>query len=240
MIDIHTHILPDLDDGPETIEESLAMAKAAWENGTQTLVATPHVLNRLSLANNTIIVDKFKEFKRLLSEQLPQFQLLLGSEIYFQPNLADFARYDAGTLNATRAYMLIEFPMGDVPRGFEYELGRMRNANVIPVVAHPERNILVLDKPALVGKMVEAGALTQLNAGSLTGVFGNKIAKLAQNLLKKGWAHVIASDAHGLNHRGPDLQLAFSAAAEVIGVAAARRLVEDHPNRIVTGAPWLD
>jgi protein-tyrosine phosphatase len=238
MIDIHAHILPDLDDGPATVEEALALARAAWDTGTRTIVATPHVLNRLNLANNTQILQRYKEFKHLLETELPGLNLYLGSEIYFQPHLSDLIYYEASTINGTRRYMLVEFPLGDIPRGFERELFALQEAEVIPVIAHPERNAILMNRPSLVGKVIDAGALVQLNAGSLTGQFGGPVKKLAHYLLKKGWVHVIASDAHDMRHRRPDLQKAVAAATEVIGAAAASRLVQDNPQMIVNGDPW--
>jgi protein-tyrosine phosphatase len=235
MVDIHTHILPDLDDGPSTLEESLDMARAAFESGTRTIVATPHVLNCMNLTNNSQIHKKFKDFKAILQQEVPGLTLLLGTEIYFQPNLSQYANYDAATLNGTRRYMLVEFPMGDIPKGYEKELISMARCSITPVIAHPERNALIISKPALAGKIVEAGALLQLNTGSLTGQFGSTIRKVAQILLKKGWVHVIASDAHDPVKRGLDLREAAAEAAEIIGAAAAGRLVADYPRLLLEG-----
>jgi protein-tyrosine phosphatase len=235
MVDIHTHILPDLDDGPSTVEEALAMARAALAAGTRTIVATPHVLNCMNLANNSVIHTKFKDFQSLLRHEVPGLNLLLGTEIYFQPHLSQYANYEAATLNGTRRYMLVEFPMGDIPKGYERELADMARFSLIPVIAHPERNALVIGKPALAGKMVEAGALLQMNTGSLTGHFGSTIRKVAQILLKKGWVHALASDTHDPIKRGPDLRMALAEAAEIIGAAAAGRLVADNPRLIVEG-----
>ncbi len=238
MIDIHTHILPDIDDGPSTLEEAVAIARAAWEAGSRTLVATPHILNRLNSSNNATILKHYHEFRQALQDEVPELTLLLGTEIYFQPNMRDFQRYAAGTLNGTRRYMLIEFPLGDLPKEFARELQSLQRAGITPVIAHPERNVRVIDKPSLTGRFVEEGALIQMNAGSLTGLFGSTVKKLARNLLKKGWVHTLASDVHSLNHRGPDLQKAVAAAAEVVGLAAASRLVQDNPQRIIEGKPW--
>lgn len=235
MVDIHSHILPDLDDGPSTVEESLELAHGAFNAGTRTLVATPHVLNCMNLANNSQINRKFKEFKTLLQEKLPDLTLLLGTEIYFQPNLSQYANYDAATLNGTRRYILVEFPLGDIPKQYERELAALARFGLTPVIAHPERNALVIGKPALAGKMVEAGGILQMNAGSLTGLFGSTVRKVAQNLLKKGWVHVIASDAHDPVKRGPDLRKAVAEAAEIIGAAAAGRLVADNPRLLLEG-----
>ncbi|RJP80384.1 MAG: phosphotransferase [Candidatus Zixiibacteriota bacterium] len=238
MVDIHTHVLPDLDDGPGTVEESLDLARAAWEAGTRTIVATPHVLNLATLGDNSLIYQRFEEFRATLQAVLPELNLVLGSEIYFQPHLSDYLCFPAATLNNTRRYMLVEFSLGDIPRGWEREIAAMRKNGVIPVLAHPERNAVVIGKPALVGKMVAEGALIQMNAGSLTGQFGSAVKKVAQILLRKGWVHVIASDSHSAEHRGPDLRKAVDVAAGEIGAAAAGRLVQENPWFILKGGPW--
>lgn len=239
MIDLHTHILPDLDDGPSTLEESLDLAAAAWESGTKTIVATPHILNRLSLANNSQISQRYRSFKEVIAEKIPGLTVLLGTEIYFQPNLANFVSYDAGTLNGTRKYLLVEFPLGDIPKMYDRELLSLAKMGIVPVIAHPERNAVILDKPAIAGKIVKMGALLQINSGSLTGMFGRTVRKLAQYLLKMGWVHIIASDMHSFN-RGPELTPAVDAAAEVIGSAAARRLVTWNARIILDGLPWSE
>ncbi len=237
MIDIHSHILPGLDDGPETLVESLAMARASHQAGTKILVATPHILNVLDLNKNILIQNNFKHFKKLVEAELPEFEMLLGSEIFFRPNLSDLVRYEVATINGSGRYMLVEFSLIDIPVGFDKELKRLQNKGVIPVIAHPERNAAALRKPSLIKQMVNAGALIQINAGSLTGLFGRAVKKLAHNLLKRGWVHVIASDAHSINHRGPDLRAAISAASDTIGVAKAGRLVWDNPRAIIEALP---
>lgn len=237
MIDIHTHILPGMDDGPATIAESLELMRRVRDSGTKTVAATPHVLNRFDAVQNDVILQNYGNFKEILESELPDLTVLPGSEIYFQPNLSDIVHLESATLNGTGRYLLTEFPFMDIPRGFERELTGLVRAGIIPIVAHPERNGLVINQPALVGKMVEAGALIQLNAGSLTGAFGRTVKKVAHCLLKRGWVHFIASDTHGLNHRGPDLQAAVDAAAEVIGAANASRLVRDNPECVICGLP---
>lgn len=214
------------------------LARAAYEAGTRIMVATPHVLNSFDHNRNLLIQNNFRQFKRLLALELPELTLLLGTEIYFQPNLSFLTQYEAATINGNGRYMLIEFSLVDVPGGFEKELKALHKNGVTPIVAHPERNAAALRKPSLIKQMIDAGALVQLNAGSITGLFGRTVRKMAHNLLKRGWVHTIASDAHSTNHRGPDLRAAVSAASDMIGVANAGRLVLDNPRIIVEGWPW--
>lgn len=238
MIDLHVHILPGLDDGPGTIEESVALAKAAFKAGTRTLVATPHVLNLFDENRNSLIVREYARLKKHLESELPGLVLLLGTEIYFRPGLSELVQLEAATINNTGRYIMVEFPLVDLPGGFEKELENLRSNGVIPIIAHPERTIAVLKKPALIGRMIGAGAVIQINAGSLTGFFGRSVRKMAHNLLCDGWVHVIASDAHGVDGRIPSLKAAISAATESIGEAAARCLVDEHPRAILEGLPW--
>ncbi len=238
MIDIHTHILPGLDDGPENFAESLLLARSAVENGTRVMVATPHVLNGLDMNRNMQITANFNRFRRQLKREIPELTLILGSEIYFRPHLADLAYLEVATIGGAGRYMLVEFSLGEIPKGFDRELKNLRKAGIIPIVAHPERNATALRRPSLIGQMVACGALIQINAGSITGSFGRPVKKLAHNLLKRGWVHVIASDAHSAFQRGPGLEAAVSAAETILGAAKSRRLVHDHPARIIEGLPW--
>lgn len=240
MLDIHTHIIPDLDDGPEDVSDALKIARIAQRAGTKCLVATPHILNSLDMTRNLNILNRFQEFKGEVKTAVPGLKVLLGSEIYFRPNLSLLVNYDIATINQTGRYMLVEFSLLDLPREFDRELKDLRQDGVIPIIAHPERNMAVIKRPSLIHRMIKAGALIQLNSGSITGSFGRRVKKLAYNLLKGGWVHFIASDAHSVNHRGPDLQMAVSVVANLIGVTAASRLVLDHPQIVVDGLPWHD
>lgn len=240
MIDLHVHILPDLDDGPDTVAESIRLAQTAFEAGTRTIVATPHILNLFDENRNAIIVHEYAALKKRLESELPDLELLLGSEIYFRPDMSDLTHFEAATINNTGRYMLVEFPLPDLPGGFERELENLRENGVVPIVAHPERNAVIMRNPSLIGQMIAGGALIQVNAGSLTGFFGGSVKKVAHNLLKKGWVHLIASDAHGVDHRTPSLKTAISAAADVIGEAEACRLVEEYPRTILEGLPWTN
>ncbi|MBU1881394.1 phosphotransferase, partial [bacterium] len=151
---------------------------------------------------------------------------------------ADLSFLEVATVGGAEKYMLVEFPLNDIPRGYDRELRNLVNSGITPIIAHPERNALIMRKPAMIGQLIDIGALIQLNTGSLTGSFGRQTRMLAQNLLKRGWVHVIASDAHSANHRGPGLVSAVYAAEEVVGAVNARRLVQDNPEMIVEGVPW--
>jgi len=237
MIDLHVHILPGLDDGPETVAEAIALARAIYEDGTRTLVATPHILNYFDERRNQQFLEGYGSLKRKLKSNLPDLELLLGSEIYFRPGLYGLAHLEAATINQTGRYMLVEFPFAALPTGFEKELAALKQTGITPVIAHPERTIPLLKKPSLIKCILDAGTLLQINAGSLTGVFGRAVKKMAYNLLKERTGHLIATDGHGVDRRMPSLKAAYFAAAAVVGEAEARRLVEEHPRLILEGLP---
>ncbi|MFH1862116.1 MAG: CpsB/CapC family capsule biosynthesis tyrosine phosphatase [bacterium] len=235
MVDIHTHVLPAIDDGPDHIKESQALLLAAWEAGTRTMVATPHVLNRLESGFNALILTTHQQLLEWTKDALPEMQLLLGTEIYFQPRMSEFTVFKTATLNGTGKYMLIEFSMMDVPKAYEKELDNLFQMGITPIIAHPERNALILRKPEIVRKIIDKGGIIQINAGSLLGENGRSVKKMAQYLLTNGWVHCIASDTHSIHHRKPDLRQACEAAAEIIGESAALRLVQENPKSILDG-----
>ena len=237
MIDLHVHILPELDDGPETVAEAIALAYAAFEDGTRTLVATPHILNHFDERRNRQLLEGYRGLKRRLETEIPYLELLLGSEIYFRPGLYALAHLEAATINNTGRYMLVEFPFAALPEGFEKELVALKQTGITPIIAHPERTIPLFKKPSLVNRLLDAGALLQINAGSLTGEFGRSVKKMAYNLLKEGMGHLIATDGHSVGYRMPSLKAAYFAAVGVVGEAEARRLVEEHPRLILDGSP---
>jgi protein-tyrosine phosphatase len=237
MIDIHAHILPNVDDGPIDLEESLEMVRAGWEEGIRAIIATPHLLT----APTQELTDRFAEAFRILEERIssdgPPVNLLLGSEVYLQPEMGKIQDFPSLTLNGTGKYLLIEFPMQGIPEGAEQVIFDLIMAGVIPIVAHPERNLSVLRDESVLESMVWAGALCQANAGSLEGEFGRQVKRTALSLLKREMIHFIGSDAHDAADRPVSLRKAVESAAEVIGQERALALVTANPAKVLMGYP---
>ncbi len=229
MIDLHCHILPGVDDGPTQWDEAMRMARMAAADGIRTIIATPHVVDPVGAAN--VIRLKVEELNRRLAAEVIDLEVLPGAEV---SPLHPPEALTGLTLNGT-AYVLVEFPHSHLPRDAFAVLSRLASGGLRPVVAHPERNPSVIRNPALLFELVEAGALCQVTAASLSGGMGAEARACARYLLKKGVVHFLASDAHSAHHRPPNLTTGLRAAAKLIGKDAAQRLVSANPQAVVSG-----
>jgi len=233
VIDIHAHIIPQVDDGPGSIETSLEMLQTGAEDGIKAVVATPHILSNLEFAREKEIVKKFLELKRSAAEKNIPVQLYLGSEIYIEPNL-DLGHRIA-TLGNNGRYFLVEFPMQGIPVFAAERFFEMMVEGKTPIIAHPERNAGILADPMKAYEFVRRGALLQVNAGSLTGRFGNRVREVAIRLLEARLVHFVATDAHDTNSRPLVLSKAYQVVAERMGKGYADDLFHNNQVKILRG-----
>jgi len=231
VIDLHAHILPGLDDGPATLEESLAMARAYVDAGFGTVVATPHVIPGLYEPAREEILDGVQRLQAALEEAGIPLAVLPGAEYHLTPDLPRLL--DAGalvTLNATGRYLLVELPFHGLPAHAHRTLFELLVAGVTPVIAHPERNDILAGEPCALAEMVERGVRAQVTAASLLGLFGSQVRRAAQRFVREGLAQLVATDAHG-----PDARLeAGPRAAQLLG-DLARRLMRENPAAVLRG-----
>lgn len=206
MIDIHSHILPGVDDGSKDMDMSVKMAKTYMENKIKKVIATPHYIEGIennSLEDNKIILEALKN--RLKEEEI-DLEVFLGHEVMMSLDiLKDLGENNIATLNGSR-YILIELPMFDIPLYTEAMIYELLIKGYQPIIAHPERNRMIVENPNLLFKLIEEGALAQLNLGSIEGKFGRKIAETGQLLLKHNMIHFVATDAHRSNVRTPAVE----------------------------------
>ena len=229
MIDIHCHILPDIDDGPKTFDESVAMARMAAEDGITAIVATPH-LNE-ALYDPTEISRRVFWLRHLLRKQNIPVSIMMGADVsvLFKPD-----QVEGFTINGSR-YILIEFPHTHLPRNAHEILFQFLVRSYKPIITHPERNPSISAHPDLLMPLLGDNIYVQITAGSLTGRFGKEARQCAEHLLRAGVVNVIATDAHSTGHRRPVLSAGMQAAAEIVGLLAARRMVFDAPEKIISG-----
>lgn len=203
MIDIHSHILPRIDDGSEDITMSIEMARMYVESGISKVIATPHHIegsSYTSLEENKIALDELNE--ELIKEKI-DLQVFLGNEIYISLKIIDdIKEKKAFTLNDTR-YVLIELPMYDIPMYMEDMIYELLLKGYIPIIAHPERNSKIIEDPNILYEYIERGSLAQLNLPSLEGKYGEEIKSTAEILLKHNMIHFVATDAHTNRGRSP-------------------------------------
>jgi protein-tyrosine phosphatase len=237
MIDLHCHILPGVDDGPEKLEGSLGMAEIAVQNGIHTIIATPHSHNGVYINDWKKILSATANLQEHLDKEKIALTVLPGLEIHLNPDMtAIIENGKAGTLNNTGKYALIELPYQTIPDGLKNEIFNMKILGITPVIAHPERNMDIQDDFSILYDIVESGVLCQLTANSISGKFGTKTKNCAFDLLKARLAHIIASDAHTMNHRPPVLQDARDIAAEVLeDENEANDMVVKTPELIING-----
>lgn len=198
MIDIHTHILPGIDDGAADIYDSLEMASLAYENGTRVIVATPHC-NIPGVYDNYFGKEYgriFRRTKEIIQREVPGIRLLAGMEAFATEDLPRLlTEGKIFPVNRTR-YVLLEFDFGEDPSFADWILRRVREAHVVPLIAHAERYELVQDDPSVVCHWKEMGCEIQVNKGSFVGRFGSGAQRAAYELLNHNLVTAVASDAH--------------------------------------------
>jgi protein-tyrosine phosphatase len=235
MIDLHCHILPNLDDGPETMEETLVMCGMAFQDGIRTVVAVPHTLNGVYFNNVESILEGVQSLKDILEKAGLEMEILPGADVHANPEI--FRMIHDGrvmTLNHTGRAVLVEFPEYFFPDTMCRFIESIVEEGVIPVISHPER-IIQFQDPGLLKKMVELGALTQVTAMSLTGEFSQEVQTVTRTFIKEGLVHVIASDAHSARHRPPVLSRAVAEASEIVGREQALLMTTGNPRAILQG-----
>lgn len=209
MIDLHCHILAGIDDGAQTMADSLDMARSAVNEGIQTIIATPHHKNGRYENTKLEIIEKTAELNEKLKEEQIPLTILPGQEPAIHGELLDgLTMGEVCTLNHTQ-YIFIELPAGHVPRYTEKLLYDLQLEGKVPVIVHPERNQEITERPDILYKLVKNGALSQLTASSINGNFGKKIKSFSEQLIDANLVHFIASDAHNTNKRGFHMANAF-------------------------------
>ncbi len=217
MIDIHTHILPGIDDGARNEEQVLALARAAQLEGITDIVATPHHANG---AYWNIAAD-VRELTRRTGELLQQHGIPIalhpGQEIRVHAELLDnWEKRELLTL-ADTPYMLLEMPTAEIPSGMAELVYELTLQGVRPVIAHPERNEQAMREPVLLEELISLGAWGQVTTHSLLGLYGRSIEKASWSMMRSGLVHLVSSDAHHAERRGFRLAAAYAAIAERLG-----------------------
>jgi len=264
MIDLHTHILPGLDDGAKTLEESIKMCWMSFRDGVRTIVATPHTLNGLYLNDRDIILKKVDElnealihcglriadcgiknskseidFSSINSEfRIPnsEFRILPGSDVRLCENtLSHLDQGKVMTISDSKKYLFLEFPFQGIPHQAEEIIFQVMQRGMIPIITHPERNIELGQRPRRYYEMIRKGCLGQVTAMSLTGELGPRIKQVAERLLTNRLIHFIASDAHSLDGRPPILSEAVRVAGKIVGKEEAQKMVTEYPQAILDG-----
>ena len=236
MIDIHCHILPGLDDGPSNMEKAVDMALAAVRSGTSRIIASPHFKNGVFEVSPAMVRASVKMFTRVLEKKKIPLEVLPGAENRISPDSC--ALLDQGELLplGSSRYYLFELPDIFIKQGIIMVLRQLRQREVIPIIAHPERNRTILRHPEMIREFLFENALFQITGKSMTGENGKHCFKIARDMVKEGQAHFVASDGHNIRHRPPCLGNAVKAVKKAGGEKAVRTIFEENPAKIVGGS----
>lgn len=234
MVDLHSHVLPGLDDGPVNTDFSFALAEAAVAAGTEVLAATPHVRADY-LFDPTEIPSRVEELNLHFRDRLLPLQVVSGAEVSLPKALELGDDVLQGLCLGHSRHLLVESPYGDMDGQLETTISDLFARGFRPVLAHPERSAAFHDRSERLGELVGRGVLSSVTAGSMAGRFGEPVRRFTLTLFELGLVHDVASDAHNHIERPPDLTVGFDAAeAEMPGIAAqARWFTTDAPDAIL-------
>lgn len=202
MLDLHCHIIPEIDDGPKTMHEALDMARAAVNEGITHILATPHHMNRHWMNEKGKVVRLVSELQEELKSRDVPLTIFPGQEVRLYGEILEDIQQDKILFtDEGEHYVLLEFPTRNIPTYTEQLFYELEMKGYTPVIVHPERNREILEHPNRLKNLIDKGALSQLTAASYIGKFGKPIQKLSKQLIEANLVHFIASDAHNTTNR---------------------------------------
>lgn len=218
MYDLHCHILPGVDDGAQTLDDSIEMAEAAVSEGITHILATPHHHKRQWVNEKNDVIQRVKDLQAELDKREIDLTIFPGQEVSIYGELErDIHDNKILFTDDTRTYILVEFPTASIPTYAERLFYDLQTHGKTPIIVHPERNHAILEHPNRLKNFIDKGALAQLTAASYTGSFGKKIEKLSKQLIEANLVHFIASDAHNVTNRGFYMKDAYDLLAKDYG-----------------------
>jgi protein-tyrosine phosphatase len=237
MIDLHSHILPGLDDGAADLSVSMAMARAYAADGVTVVACTPHILPGLYDNTGPAIRQAAARLQRALNEEGIPLTLTTGADNHITPNFVDELRSGHLLSLSDTRYALVEPPHHVPPPRLEDLLFNMLAAGYVPILTHPERLTWIRNHYPAVQRLARAGTWMQITAGSLAGRFGDSARYWAERMLDEGLVHIIATDAHDVKRRPPNLSAGRELVAKRVGSEEAEKLVLGRPQAVLRNDP---
>lgn len=240
FVDLHSHILPGIDDGSESLEMTVEMLKIAWEEGIRAMIATPHYREGRLETPTEQLLGLYHQVVQEAQKIDPSFQIYLGNELYNSYNLAEHLETDrAHTLNGTR-YVLVEFSPSKSFSEMRTAFRNLQMSGYRPILAHVERYECMVEDENRVGELINAGVYIQLNASSVVsdhGLRGFRLRSFARNLLKHGEVHFLGTDAHNTRERAPRMRECMSYVEKKYGSEYAERVGRKNALRVLRDSP---
>ena len=233
FVDIHCHILPGVDDGSQTPEETKAMLQKAWDEGIQIMVATPHYHKQRGKNDIELIKKQVLLTRKLAKEVHPKMQICLGMEIYYGEDVPELLKEGRVVSIRKSRYILVEFSPGDE---FQYILNAVRKLQMsghTVIIAHIERYNCLRKDISNVEYLREMGAYLQVNTGSITGSYGRSVKKFLREVLKAHLVQLVGTDAHGSERRTPKMQEAYKEVVKRCGEEYADQIFGQNAKKVL-------
>ncbi len=225
LVDIHCHLLPNIDDGPDSWEESLALARLLSDEGVETAITTPHWIKGSEWEPKTgDVVRLTDELNLRLGNEKVLLHVLPGMEIGINENLVELSKKGEILTLGNGNHILLETPYVSIPYGIKEIIFRLKVSGLEPVMAHPERCGEIQANPKVLKDILDSGALLQVTTSSLLGHFGKRARECAISLAREGLIHFIASDAHSPDGRPPIIREAVELLESLIGEVNTRAI----------------
>lgn len=234
MIDIHHHIIPQIDDGAQDDEMTLKMLKMAVEEGITKIIATPHyILGCNQYKEYEDIVNRVQYVNEIAKNNNLNIEIYPGNEVFIDSGIDEWViNKKVVTLNHSK-YLLVESSLSGVPDFIDQVLYQLQLKGIIMILAHPERYKNIQKSPNKLIPHIEKGMLVQVNVGSILGIFGEEVQKTVENLIKHNMVHFVATDAHSDGRRSPKCKEAFTKVIEWVGEEKAAKLFIENPKAIL-------
>ena len=238
MIDIHSHIIPNVDDGARSVEETFNILKEAQEAGFTDVILTSHFLLNYYETNAQELIFWKEKLQEVLKKQGTKINLHSGMEIYITNQMEELLENKKILTLANSRYMLIELPLATNVKYFDYVVYYLEAKGIKPIIAHPERYKCVQKDPDIVEEYIEKGCLIQCNYGSIVNLYGREAEKTIKTLLKKNQVHFLGSDVHRENGTYLIILDAIKKIRKIIGENKINELTTINPKKILQNEEW--
>ena len=238
MIDIHSHIIPNVDDGARSVEETFNILKEAQEAGFTDVILTSHFLLNYYETNAQELIFWKEKLQEILKKQGTKINLHSGMEIYITNQMEELLENKKILTLANSRYMLIELPLATNVKYFDYVVYYLEAKGIKPIIAHPERYKCVQKDPDIVEEYIEKGCLIQCNYGSIVNLYGREAEKTIKTLLKKNQVHFLGSDVHRENGTYLIILVAIKKIRKIIGENKINELTTINPKKILQNEEW--
>ena len=230
IVDIHSHTIPNVDDGSKSFEESIEMLRLSEKSGTKTMVVTPHYFYNRFEEGYESVEKIFIELLEKVKEEKLEIEILLGQEVFLHNSILTLIKEEIIKPIGNSRYMLVEASLSDYSKDILDLIYEIRILGFTPILAHPERYEYVQKDITILNEFMKEGCLFQINSGSLVGIFGREAKKTSFDLVKNGYINFIGSDAHGIGVRNTDLRE---------GLSCLKDLNEDYYERVIRNGNLL-